>query len=338
VQFGYGVDSYGNVNDVLRVTQPPGTTPISGIALKVIQLSGEVNASVNGDPPDRVDMWVRKEGSNQGLANFNFDPYSAGNKSWTVFSPAFSAPTDILFTVTLLNSGGMVIGQVNDFPVSVSNSSISSIQIDADITTIVLSGTIGTVKLNGGNPIDKGVFARRDDGLWLGNAGISGSNWNLTFLSSNLSPGDIIEIGAWVEFQDGGEWAQLQKVVTTRMYDGSGLTPSGSISLGNVNITTKSINGTIAGLPGGISSASVAAFAVPITPANVQYAQSLVIGYSLVSGGAWTMTILDEPSVYFAVVAYSGGGSPSHIYAATSPSTTSGSISLNTAGMTQLLP
>jgi hypothetical protein len=229
------------VDNIPGITLNPGETARSGIALNLITLSGTITATADGEAPSQVYISAWNE-DNQ-IGSTSIDPYSEG-ASWSMVVPAFSVETTITFNVELYSS--LYIRQVSNLsPTPVHSSAVPGISLNAVYSSVVLSGTIGTVTVNGESYSDNiKIEARNQNGNYLGyTSQISESGaWSISISPANTTLASTTSISFRVTVYVGGSYWDQDIPGATKPYTGKSIS---GIALGDVSFATITLSGTI---------------------------------------------------------------------------------------------
>jgi hypothetical protein len=189
-------------------------------------LSGTIGTvTVNGQIPDYINIFAR-------TPNYSSDYNGLTNGStWQIPIPSgFTGTLNI--GVSVEHAGewyekGNIITWTSG---SSSTDNISLGNVAIDFTT--LSGTIGTVTVNGQIPDYINIFAHASYDAWWGT--VTGNAWQIS-IPADLSGTLIIA----VEVDHDGDWYQKE------VYSWTSDSAATGISLGNVSVTLTSIGGTV---------------------------------------------------------------------------------------------
>jgi hypothetical protein len=232
------------VSNIPGITLNPGETARPGIALNLITLSGTITATADGEALSYVYISARNEGNE--IGSISVDPYSEG-ESWSMIVPTLSEETTVTFTVNLYTSYNY-IGQVSNLsPTPVHNSAVPGISLNAAYSTVILSGTIGEVTVNG-EPYSGSIEieARNQNGNYLGYTYASpsseGGEWSISLSPTNYYLASTTSISFRVSANVGGSYQSQDIPDATKPYTGESIS---GIALGNVNFANITLSGTI---------------------------------------------------------------------------------------------
>jgi hypothetical protein len=207
-------------------------SPTSGISLSAsfIFLSGSIGTvTVNGTMPDSVRIYARTSDYSYYWGYMDMD---TGN--WQIQLPGEVSGT-LTIWIDVEYAGGLYSKDLTTRLIS--GSSLTGIALgNVDIDLITLSGSIGTITVNGTTPSFVDVYAITPDYSSFYSGSVNGGNWQIGGIPGDFS-GTLI-IGVMAEYAGG----LYSKDLTTQTISGSSLT---GIALGNVAITLSPISGTV---------------------------------------------------------------------------------------------
>jgi hypothetical protein len=186
-------------------------------------LSGAIGTvTMNGKTPDFVNIYANTDnGSYPGVI-------SGGN--WQIIIPG-SFTGELVISVMAVYNG---IGSSKDVYTWTSGSPTTINLGNVNIVYAILSGSIGTVKVNGNDPDYVSVYARTSDGSWYYGDMVSGNTWAISGFPDDFTGKLIIGVQASI----GDYWFEKEVATWT---SGSPTT----INLGNVNIVYTILSGAI---------------------------------------------------------------------------------------------
>jgi len=218
-----------------------------------LTLSGTVNVILDGARPERVDIVIYTDDTfpddsyitRTELSNYK----TSGNNNWSVSIAAFSAPTDLYIQTRIFHPGterwyaSSYHGkhtQITD----VYQDNVIDINL-GNFTRISLTGTVGTVKANGITMPRNDMYVatyRSSDGKWLYDSRIfDDGNWYATLEPFNQQ--DSVKLHLIFGVADGYYDYEADTGKTTQVYN----TKVSGIAIGNVEVSTKTITGTVIG-------------------------------------------------------------------------------------------
>jgi hypothetical protein len=260
---------------------------LGNVVFDFITLSGSIGTvTVNGEPQKDVDIYARA----------SKDTYwgSTDGDSWEISG----IPSDFTGTLTIsveVNYNDSWLQK--DIATWTSGSSFTINLEGAAFSVITLSGSIGTVTVNGEPLNDVIVYARaslQEDYYW--GSSTDGNSWKI-----NITPGDFtgeLAIGVEVKYND--TW--LQKDIATWTSGSSSATDN--ITLGNVNITLNPIGGTVTG----VSSGSMYIASASATKLSDLFNQIPLGSADIINGDFSGYVLGDVDSGYVFILAVAGGG------------------------------
>jgi hypothetical protein len=225
VQVQINIDIGGNMaTETVTVGTVDVTIPPTTYAFTSITLSGTIGTvTINGQTPDYVSVYARTSDNDYYWSSV----YDDGN--WEI-----PLPDGFLGTVVIMVQAGYEgRGQEkNVYTQTVSGSSVTGINLgNVDIISIILSGAIGTVTVNGKAPDYVYIYARTPDNhVYTGF--VENSRWQISL------PGDVSEVTIAIrtDYQEG----QYGKdVAAWKPGD------STTIDLGDIMFTLTPIGGTV---------------------------------------------------------------------------------------------
>ncbi|MDR1324871.1 MAG: hypothetical protein LBK00_02405 [Treponema sp.] len=236
-------------HDIPDVTKPyTAGQSISGIELgdvtiAAITLSGTIGTVTVNGAPYSGNMWIdayNQNGSYLGGYNTSY----SGNGAWSIVIPStntnLASTTSISFKV-LITNGYNLRQDISDVTKAYTGQSISGIELgDVTIAAITLSGTIGTITVNGA-PASGSIWiqAYNQDGNFLGNSenvDSGGGAWSIAIPSTNTNLASTTSISFQVRIN------YLSQKTATKTYSGQSIS---GIELGNVALAAVTLSGTI---------------------------------------------------------------------------------------------
>jgi hypothetical protein len=278
-------------SNIPGITLNPGDTAPSAIALNLITLSGTVSAAVDGKTVSSVEISAYPEEGGDGIGSVTI-PYTAG-AAWSMIVPAFSKETTVAFDVYLNYSSGS--GQLRGIsPTRVHNSAVPGINLKADYSTVILSGTIGAITVDSAAPTGSiQVIAYNQDGNRLGSTYAESGAWSISIAPGNYAY-DYLGRATSISFrvrtlESGYDLSQEIQPDATKSYTG-GSVPN--IELGAVDFKPIILKGTIGAVTvnGAAHTGSVQVFAYN------QDDESLG-SYTYPESGAWSIIVSPTATV-----------------------------------------
>jgi hypothetical protein len=214
----------------LTAEQVSATKDIS-LNRSTITLSGTVAVTVGGSPVSYINLSASAYSEGEGTYSY-YNIENSGSWSISGLPSDFSGTVHFEIVTTHDESG---YSTEIDYPWT-SGSPTTGINLgNIDFTPdIILSGTIGTVTMNGSTAYYVDIYARTSDDIYHGGHVESG-NWKLHI------PGDFlgtltIEVRGW----DGAGYSDQRDITTWT--SGSAIT---GIDLGNISFTSITLSGTL---------------------------------------------------------------------------------------------
>jgi hypothetical protein len=317
VEAGYNGDWHQKDTNVTWTSASSPTTGISlgNVAFNFITLSGSIGAvTVSGSAPDYINVYAR-------TARDNYWGSVNGN-TWEITN----IPGDFTGTLTIA-VGVEYNGAWGEKDLATWTSGDSTTINLGPISFITLSGSIGTVTVNGSSPEAINVYAHVADRNYWGS--LSGNAWEI------IIPGDFTgTLAIGVELEYNGTWHQKDTTVTWTSGPSS---PTTGINLGNVSISLSPIGGTIINAPSSGTMYGVYVLNLSQPPVTFSEVSSQTpLGNADIDDGKFSGYVTSGvASGYLLVV---GFGISNPVYYITPSAVTLGtSMSLNMATMTLLV-
>jgi hypothetical protein len=201
-----------------------------------ITVSGSFTATENSAPISDVNVYIYADRESiPGSGEFNeylggsFNYYWSGNTCyWTFGTVGFSPSAQIQLRIGIGNNSVTEI-------VTVGTTDVPILPATYDFSSLTLSGTIGTVRVNGNLAPYFSIHARTPDYSGYYQGSVDGNNWQIPLPSDFSGPLIIV-----VQAPHAEDWRQ-QDVAYPTVY-GSSIP---NIDLGDVSITYITLSGTI---------------------------------------------------------------------------------------------
>jgi len=214
-----------------------------------ITLSGTVKVILDGARPEQLyiaaysDNTFSDDSYIEGTALTN---YKTDGNNWSIRIPVFSAPSDLYIETRIYHPGTNIWSSHESAHkiTDVYQNNIGDINL-GNFTLISLTGTVGTIKADGKTMPRNDMYVymyRSSDGKSLYDSRIfDDGNWYAMFEPFNQHDSVKLYLGFGVA--DGYWDYQADTGKTAQVYN----TKVSGIAIGNVNVTTKTITGTITG-------------------------------------------------------------------------------------------
>jgi hypothetical protein len=284
------------------------------VDISMVTLSGTIDpVTVNGNPAEYVSIYAEPSDYS------NIFPGSVDTDSgiWQIGLPSGYSGE---LTIRIGAYYELTQCQQDAATLMVYGSSVSNINL-GNKSFVTLSGTFGTVTVNGSPPSEGSVYAKTSDGQRYWSYGANGSAWRIGI------PGNVLgtlTIGGYVKY--GEVW--YEKDITTRTFSGSPIT---GINLGDIAITLKPISGTVT-TNGSIllSGGQLYVF----DPSGIPDFNSQPLGEAEISGGAFSGLVSSDVTTGYVVIF--DASNPSVVYITQPPVSINSSMSLNLLTMASM--
>ena len=313
------------VNNVGSWTSGSSTTGID-LSPSLVIVSGSFTAAENGSPLSDGYVGIspyREESPGSGnfyvyLAGYFNYSWTGGTCTWTYVTAALSPEAQVELRIT--------IGSNNDVTESITlgTTDVNIPPRAYTFTFTLLSGSIGTVTVNGQSPGYVYVYAYTPDGESGLGGMVNGTAWEIRGI-----PGDFtgtLTIGVVVEYNGG--WYEKEIVSWTS-------DSSTTINLGDMSFTLYPISGTVTkgSLP--LDQGWLYLFKTG-TLVLSELQNQLPLGNAEITGGSFSDYVLDGMNSAYVVVVVITEGDNDEYYITPSPVTLDDSMNLNIANMNQL--
>jgi hypothetical protein len=227
------ISKYGQqwpVSSITLAAEQVSATKDISLNRSTITLSGTVAVTVGGSTPDYIN--VRASAYVEGEGTYS---YPVSGSSWSISGLPSNFSGTVHFEIDVPYGGHFGYFTKIDYPWT-SGSPTTDINLgNIDFTpNIVLSGTIGTVTMNGNTAYYVDIYARTSDDIY--HAGyVESGNWEL-HIPGDFSGTLTIEVRGW----DGEEYRDQRDITTWT----SGSATTG-IDLGNISFTSITLSGTL---------------------------------------------------------------------------------------------
>jgi hypothetical protein len=302
----------------------------SGINLSaaLVVVSGSFTATENGIPINSgdVDIYAWEEILDweetlgwigaallQGFSNFN---WTGNTCNWTFATEALSSATAVGIQITVgenyLTAKETISLHASDVVIPPKTYAFSSI-----------TGTIGSVTVNGQAPDSVSVYARAENGAYHAGS-VSGTSWQI----KGIDFSGTFAIGVRVEVEPG---VYLHHDLATWT---SG-TSTSIAPLGDVSITSTSIGGTVTtNGTTALDQGALGVFSQSGTTLEDFYSQTL-LGSAEITGGSFSGYVTNSSASGYVVIMVFGAQDPTY-YVTSSAVPLNTSMNLNIAAMLQL--
>ncbi|AEF84393.1 putative lipoprotein [Treponema primitia ZAS-2] len=294
---GPSISQWKYVGPIDNIYNANKTIPLGNIDINTITLGGTANVTVTGATLQYLQVTAYSQSGNYSSWLGSGPVDSSGH--WSINVSPLNASTEVRFDISVNALGGGYFERETEITRSVSTTSILDIDLGSiPLNLITLSGT-ANVTYNGFPPANAqlSLYAnenRNGDQLGRGQINTSTRTWSI-LMEAQSSPTTLYP---WVYVSSGGSSPGQEKYIGTPITGGN-VTQDG-FTLGNIDISSVTLSGTISGTVDGKSpdGATVLAFA----------ADNTFIGEAGVqASGNWSMSVeAINTTVHFSVLIEQG--------------------------------